>query len=342
MKRSKRVTLRDVAKETGVSAKTVSNVVNNAGNVSAPVRQEILEAIERLGYQPNLAARQLRKGSSRMIALIVPTLREPYFAELASVFVTKAQDFDVTVLITETDGDREREKLAIEGHGLPGIDAVVCSPLSLQESDLDRRSSKIPLVLLGEYAESFEGDTFDFQIGFDNVEAAKVATKHLIDQGARHIVVIGRQSDESQATSRLRFEGYKSALEEAGLAFEEKLVGTVEDFNRRESAQALQKIIDNRVVFDGILCFSDTMALGTIAVLASNDSTRNRSIPIVGFDNIEEAKFAHPLFDTIDPHMDQIAQIVLERLFSKEGTGEYPKGDHVQTDFALITRSAEN
>lgn len=339
MKRSKRVTLRDVAKETGVSAKTVSNVVNNTGNVSAPVRQEILEAIERLGYQPNLAARHLRKGSSRMIALIVPTLREPYFAELASVFVTKAQDFDVTVLITETDGDREREKLAIEGHNLPGIDAVVCSPLSLQESDLDSRLSKIPVVLLGEYAESFAGDAFDFQIGFDNVEAAKVATNHLLNNGARHIAVIGHQTDKSQATSSLRFEGYKTALESAGVAFDEKLVGTVTDFNRRESAQALQRIIDNHVEFDGILCFSDTMALGTIAVLASNDSTRNRTIPIVGFDNIEEAKFAHPPFDTIDPHMEQIAQVVLERLFSADRSDGYPKGDHVKTDFTLISRS---
>lgn len=334
----KRVTLLDVARETGVSAKTVSNVVNNKGNVSEAVRAEILQTIKRLDYRPNLAARHLRQGSSRMIALTVPTLREPYFAELASSFVTCAQKMNVLVLVTETGGERGREKLAIEGHNLPGIDAIICSPLALTEADLRSRNSTLPLVLLGEYASEFSGHGYNLQIGFNNIEAARVATEHLLKQGAQKIVVLGHQEDRTQATSRLRFQGYEEALADAGIPLDPNLIGTVIDFNRGEAARALQRIIDSNTYFDGILCFSDTLALGALPVLASNDSTRYRSIPIVGFDNIEEAQFVTPPFDTIDPHMGSIASTALNQLFGPASSLEEGRQKHVVTEFELITR----
>lgn len=335
----KRVTLNDVAKETGVSAKTVSNVVNSSGWVSDPVRDRILEAITRLGYQPNLAARQLRIGKSHMFALAVPTLREPYFAELASSFVTQAQKLNVTVLITETRGKRESEFATIQGKSLPGVDAIICSPLALTEKDLQHRSSTIPLVLLGEYASNFNEPLFSFQVGFDNTSAAYVATNHLLALGAHRIAVIGHQEDTSQATSRLRFQGYLSALREAKVPFDKYLLGTVDDFNRKEAALALQRIIDLGVEFDGLLCFSDTMVLGVLPTLAANDSTRNKQIPIVGFDNIEEASYAYPPFDTIDPHMDVIASTVIQRLLDQSDSSNNEMGVHIETPFELVVRT---
>lgn len=339
MNAAKRVTLRDVAEVTGVSAKTVSNVVNNSGWVSDPVRKRVLEAIAQLGYQPNLAARQLRKGTSRVVALILPTLREPYFAELASSFVQQARQMGVTVFITETNGSREQEQDAIEGRTLPGIDAIVCSPLALKSEDLDQRRSKLPLILLGEYASTFNSENFCFQIGYDNAAAASVATRHLLQLGAKNIAVIGYQDDDSQATSQLRYQGFLSAMKEAGLTPDPRLIGTVRSFNRREAALALDKIIESGVYFDGVLCFSDTIALGTISVLASNDATRDRQIPIVGFDNIEDAKYAYPVFDTIDPHMEIIAKTVLERLFANTEKSKYSPGQHIETPFEIIIRS---
>ncbi|MFZ2750168.1 MAG: LacI family DNA-binding transcriptional regulator, partial [Propioniciclava sp.] len=99
-----RVTLADVAARVGVSAKSVSNVVNGTGWVSDEVRARILDAIADLGYRPNLAARTLRGGHSGLIALVLPDLREPYFAEFASRFVTRAQRRALTVLIAQTGG----------------------------------------------------------------------------------------------------------------------------------------------------------------------------------------------------------------------------------------------
>ena len=95
-----RVTLADVAARVGVSAKSVSNVVDNGtGWVGDEMRRRILDTIDELGYRPNLAARQLRNGRSGLIALVLPDLREPYFAEFASQFIATAQQRSLTVLV---------------------------------------------------------------------------------------------------------------------------------------------------------------------------------------------------------------------------------------------------
>ncbi len=101
-----RVRLVDVAVKVGVSAKSVSNVVNGTGVVSDEVRARILAAIDELGYRPNLAARQLRIGTSGLVGLVMPDLREPYFAEFASQFFSAAQRRSLTVLVSQTHGER--------------------------------------------------------------------------------------------------------------------------------------------------------------------------------------------------------------------------------------------
>ncbi|MDN6486498.1 MAG: LacI family transcriptional regulator, partial [Ancrocorticia sp.] len=126
-----RVTLADVADAVGVSAKSVSNVVNGTGWVGEETRKRILAAIDEMGYRPNLAARQLRGGTSGVLALAIPDLREPYFAEFVSRFVTAAQERALNALIVQTGGERTAEKRAIEGEGLPALDGVVVSPLQL-------------------------------------------------------------------------------------------------------------------------------------------------------------------------------------------------------------------
>ena len=116
-----RVRLADVAAKVGVSTKTISNVVNGTGWVSDAVRAQVLAAIDELGYRPNLAARQLRGGSSGLIGLCVPNLGAPYFAEFASEFVTAAERRGLTVLVTQSKGSRAVELAMLESENLPAL-----------------------------------------------------------------------------------------------------------------------------------------------------------------------------------------------------------------------------
>ena len=145
-----RPTLKDVAERVGVSAKTVSNVVNGTGWVADDLKARVREALVEVGYRPNAAARHLRNGKSGMIALAVPELSQPYFAELASAIVRAASERSITVMVNQTDGDPENERIITEGIDAPAMDGLILSPLALSAADLEGRRDKTPLVLLGE------------------------------------------------------------------------------------------------------------------------------------------------------------------------------------------------
>ncbi|WP_187994504.1 LacI family DNA-binding transcriptional regulator [Schaalia sp. JY-X159] len=348
VQRSHRVTLRDVAAKVGVSPKTVSNVVNSQGWVSEPVRNAVLAAIEELGYHPNFAARQLRSGTSGMIALVVPNLREPYFAEFASSFVAAAQSRGLTVLVSQSDGNRDRECAAIEGHSLPGLDGIVLSPLELTAADLRVRRSNAPLVLIGEYGEALLGEGVP-HVGIDNVAAARAATAHLISKGCRRIAAIGCQIDQTQATSRLRLSGYREALDQAGIAFEPTMLGFVERFNRAEGSQAVRRLIDSGVQFDGLFCFSDSMAFGAIHTLSTSGISVPDDVCVIGFDNIEEGQYSYPAFDTVDPAADIASNKILDLLANagsrgsqsletSDGSGKSLEEGHIEVPYRVLAR----
>ena len=135
----RRTTLKDVGDHVGVSAKTVSNVINGTGWVRDDLKIRVREAIDELGYRPNSAARQLRSGRSGMVALAIPDLSQPYFAELASAIVAAAADRSITVLINQTNGQADAERRISDGVGIPVMDGLILSPLALTASDLADR-----------------------------------------------------------------------------------------------------------------------------------------------------------------------------------------------------------
>src|SRR3712207_4233672 len=208
-----RVSLKHVAERAGVSVKTVSNVVNGYAHIADATRARVQQAIDDLHYRPNLAARNLRRGRSNVIALALPELDLPYFAELARSIVKTAGDIGWTVLIDQTDGRVEREQLVLDGIRGHLIDGLIFSPISLGADALERRRDTTLLVLLGERVYDGPAD----HVSIDNVAAAQVATAHLIALGRRRIASIGDQPRPASHTAHLRHQGYLEALAEVGL-----------------------------------------------------------------------------------------------------------------------------
>ena len=219
-----RTTLKDVGDHVGVSAKTVSNVVNGTGWVREDLKVRIREALVELGYRPNAAARQLRSGRSDMVAVALPDLAQPYFAELASELVRAAEDRSITVLINQTNGQADAERRISDGVGIPVMDGLILSPLALTAQDLTTRLDATPIVLLGEHI----GVSPFPHVTVDNTAAAQAATEHLIAGGHRRIAAIGAQPSGPNETSELRLNGYRAALESAGFVVDERLICTVE------------------------------------------------------------------------------------------------------------------
>ncbi|TDC83144.1 LacI family transcriptional regulator [Micromonospora sp. KC606] len=326
-----RVRLVDVAVRVGVSPKTVSNVVHGTGMVSDQVRRRVQAAIDELGYQPNLAARQLRNGRSGLVALAMPDLREPYFAEFASAFFRAAEERSLNVIVSQTQGRRDVEAALCEGVGLPALEGLVLSPLALTGKDLGKRRSAVPLVLIGEHGQALATPNVP-HVGVDNVAAAAAATEHLLRDGRRRIAVIGVQEEGSTATSTLRFEGYRRALAAAGVQFEPALVGTVRHFNRAEGSEAAALLLTSGAEFDGLFCFNDTLAFGAVYTLATHGIRVPDQVRVVGFDAIEEGRFSVPPLASVCTNLHLTSESVLDII-----TGADPnRGGRQQIPFAVV------
>ncbi|HZE41242.1 MAG TPA: LacI family DNA-binding transcriptional regulator, partial [Stackebrandtia sp.] len=182
-----RTRLKDVAELAGVSIKTVSNVVNGYPHIRPETRRRVERAVSQLNYRPNLSARNLRAARSGVIALAVPELDVPYFAELARHVVAAAEDRGWTVLIDQTEGSRDRERVVTSGIRRELIDGLIFSPLALTADDLAERTDTTPMVLLGERVGGDARPPVADHILVDNVAAAREATAHLVGLGRRRV-----------------------------------------------------------------------------------------------------------------------------------------------------------
>lgn len=330
------VRLRDVAERAGVSVRTVSNVVNDFPHVSPAVRERVQEAIAELGYAPNMTARFLRGGRTGMIALAVPELSVPYFAELAGHTMRAAQRHGLTLLIEETGGDREREILFATGPRSSTIDGLILSPLTADADDLGDRTRSVPVVLLGERTVEAPVD----HIAIDNVRAAHVATTHLVEAGCRRIAAIGAHPGHDSRMADLRLEGYERALADSGTPRDDRLVVPTPWFTRRDGYDAVVRLLDADTRPDGLFCLNDLLALGAIRALADRGLRVPEDVAVVGIDGIEDGEFSLPSLSTIAPDKAGIASRAVDLLVARmNGPDGRPAVDDV-ADFTLVVRES--
>ena len=332
------IRLRDVADRAGVSVKTVSNVVNGYEHVRPETRRRVQAALDELDYRPNLVARGLRRGRSGLIALALPALDMPYFAELASATVAVAAERGWTVLVDQTDGVPAREREVAAGLRGELIDGLILSPLALRAEDLIRSARSLPLVLLGERT---VGGAID-HVAVDNVEGARVAATHLLQMGRRKVAAIGFQDQERarSGVAPLRRRGYEQALSGHGVAVRPEWTPPVPSYGRAEGAAAMATLLDLDEPPDAVFCFSDVLALGALRVLADRGVRVPEDVAVIGFDDIEDGRFATPTLSTISPDKDAIARTAIELLEHRLTEAEQSPARDVTVPFRLIPRGS--
>lgn len=310
----RRTTLKDVAAHVGVSAKTVSNIVNGTGGFTDELRDRVRAAVVELGYRPNVAARQLRSGRSRMIAVAVPELSQPYFAGLASQLVRAAQERSATLLFSQTDGLVEQERLISDGVGIPTVAGIILSPLALTVRDLESRADDTPVVLLGEHI----GQSTFPHVTVDNTAAARDAVTQLVQRGYTRIAAIGAQREGPNETAVLRLAGYRSALEAAGIVIDERLIQDVTDFHRSDGATAAAALLDSGVEFDAVFAFNDLLALGAMHALTTAGRLVPDDVAVIGFDAIDEGKYSTPTLSSVAPDIEALARTAIELILTDD------------------------
>ncbi|WP_268987359.1 LacI family DNA-binding transcriptional regulator [Streptomyces radicis] len=301
----------EVAREAGVSAMTVSNVINGRPGVSAATRRRVLDAVAKLGYQVNLAARHLRAGRTGTVGLIVPDLDGVYYAQLADRLSRRMEGRGHHLALVHTAGRRERELEALSLGRLSMYDGVIMSLIQVEAADLEGPTFDTPVIFIGERPVP---TTFD-HVMMDNVGGALLATRHLLSTGSRRIAVIGgHHDDEVDNMPTLRTRGYRQAHAELGAEVDERLAVPLEAFTMEEGYRGLMRLHESGVPFDGAFALTDAAALGALRALADLGLRVPDDVQVIGFDNGKETGFLTPRLSSVEPGNDIMADTVMALL----------------------------
>lgn len=331
-----RTRLKDVAERAGVSVKTVSNVVNDYVHVSPELRAKVTAALEELGYRPNLSARNLRRGRSGMIALALPSVRGPYFSDLAHLIVREAERHDLTVLIDCTYGELTREQTVAEGFRTHLIDGIILCPWQLGAADLRKREDTTPLVLLGERVPGAAN-----AVAIDSRAVGQAATDHLLSIGRRRIGVIRQlPRNTGGVVGKIRLDGYKRSLTAAGLKFDPALVASVDRPNGVDAQAATDALLDLPEEIDAIFCFNDELALVVLRRLYERGYRVPDDIAVIGVDGIDAGATMTPTLSTVVPDKQQIASEAVRMLVERIEGEPHDGARRVKAGFTLLPRES--
>lgn len=330
------VTMNDVARAAGVSLKTVSNVLNDYEFIRPATRQRVQDAIAELGYEANLTARSLRSGKTHMLGLVLSDLAAPYYAELASRVMTAAERRGYRVLLEQSGALVANELGALQGPLRQLTDGLLFTPLAVGADAVASHRGSKPVVLLGEHILDPRLDLVTMR----NHDAAHALTAHLLAGGRRRIAVLGAQPGESAGSAGLRLNGYRSALDGAGIPFDPDLVAPGE-WRRDGGSAAVAGLLERGIPFDAVFGLNGALALGAMHELLVRGVQVPQDVAVAGFDDIDEARFASPSLTTVSPGMDEIAERSVALLIDRiDGLEAREGGVHAEAGFVLKIRDS--
>ncbi|NVI91420.1 LacI family DNA-binding transcriptional regulator [Actinomadura sp. BRA 177] len=303
----KRPTLEAVAARAGVSRATVSRVVNGSSTVNPDIRTTVLRAVEELGYVPNSAARSLVTQRTGSIGLVVsePPARvfsdDPFFSQVIRTVSQEleAADRQVVLMMPSSPGGQARvERYVAGGH----VDGVIL--LSLHGSDplpAALMRTGVPVVSHGRPVSTARPPYCDV----DNVGGARTAMEHLLAKGRRRIATITGPLDMSAGLDRLA--GYRETLSGTG----RRSLAAMGDFTRESGAAAMQQLLEDDPDLDAVFAASDLMAAGALHTLRKAGRRVPDDVAMVGFDDIDAARFTDPPLTTVRQPIDDVAQTIV-------------------------------
>ncbi len=309
-------TMDDVARAAQVSVSTVSHVINGTRKVHAETTQKVEQAIAALGYIPNSLARSLARSATSTIGVAIPALSNHYFAETVQAIDTECAKHGLMMMLTDTHDDPAQELRVIQSLHQRRVDGILFAPSSDPESLALKylKANQIPTVLV----DRLHAHDFD-QVGVENVQSTAKMIAHLIEHGHRRIGFLS--GTPASSTSPERLEGYRLALERAGIAFEESLVEC--GFSSIKPAQlATKRLLNLKAPPTAIMASNNLMIIGAMHTLRDRHISVPKDMALVGFDDFDWAGFFNPRLTVIRQPLEQqgglAVQLLIQRIQSPE------------------------
>tara|TARA_R110002073_G_scaffold335219_3_gene526639 strand:- start:16 stop:1020 length:1005 start_codon:yes stop_codon:yes gene_type:complete len=319
-----KVTLRDVARESGVSVATVSYVLNDTGSVGEKVKKQVRTAIKRLGYRPNIAAQAMRTGRTKTIGIILPDLRNPFFPELAQSVESAARANGFAVFMVDTQESPTAEAEGIYKLIQYGVEGIVWCPSS-DKDYFKEYNGAVPVVVIDRPLPDYD------TVYSDYVKGGHLMARYLLDQGHQTVGLIsGPQSIESAAQRR---QGFLQGIgDQASLQWE---VENPFSINLCPEAVAALLKKDVSVVVAG----NDMIAIGAIKLFHQHNIKVPEEISVVGFDDIPWSEIVQPALTTMHQPIGELGKEAVNLLMRRI---DNPKASRksVILDVALVARQS--
>jgi DNA-binding LacI/PurR family transcriptional regulator len=306
-------TIKDIAKQAGVSHTTVSRALNHSPLISDQTTQQIQKIAVDLGYRPSVAARSLKTNRSQALGVIVSQIDDPFFSEILQGIDDIAQASGYSLFIAASQQDPKRENAIVQTMREHRVDGVIlCSPRFTQEQSLQLHSYDIPLVAINNQAE----EDYQYSIYHDDVDGGKQACEHLVSLGHERIAYLGDAS--SGRTTRERLTGIQQAMDKAGLYVQDEYIHQVRGNSASQGYDATDYFLDLKIRPTALICYNDMMAVGVLKRLRQAGVQAPEDISVTGFDNILVSDFTNPTLTTIDQPKRflgaEAARMMLEQL----------------------------
>lgn len=316
------ITIKDVAKAANVSVATVSRVLNKKTNVSNEAIEAVEAAVEQLGYSPNFLGRDLRKSETKRILAITATADQSFYSEVLNGMEDAAYNKGYDILIATTHDDAEHEMHLLGMLFSKAVDGAVLLGPKLDGETITKLAERYNIAICLERIDDCKALT----VTIDNVKAGRDAVAYLIGKGHRRIGLISTKVRSQSSIDREI--GYKLALEDAGIPYDESLIsfGTYDFDSGIESCEKLLSL-DNPPT--AIFSISDTIALGAMTYSIRNKLVIGKEIQFIGFDNIPYSRMFMPNLSTIEQPCHLQGKTVIEKLIANIKNGLQDKGTYM-------------
>lgn len=311
------VTIKDVAKEAGVAISTVSNVLNGVNVVTDSTKQKVLDAVAKLGYVPNMSAKSLKNSKNRTIGLFLRSIQGDYYKLLMQSihWECRNRDYLLNIYVSNVNTSEEVYGMILSSC----VEGAIVLNENLGEEHLSRLEKEdVPIVF---FDREYCSDRISSMIIDDRI-GARMAVEHLIHTGHRRIAFIhGAESHDNT----MRYEAYKTVLEENGMQVDESLIGYGE-FGRQGAHDELVRILKSAETLpDAVFCSNDDMAFGCIDACEELGISVPEQISIAGYDDTSMAKYFRPALTTIRTPVDDLGKQGITELFRlmDKGNTEY-------------------
>jgi len=329
------ITLRDIAKQAGVSTTTVSRALNNKDDINPSTKKRILKIVKQMGYTPNALARGLKIKKTGTIGVVIADISDPFFAPIVKGIEKIARKEGYHLILCDTDEDYQIEREALRTLIEKRVDGFLITPAQTNFEDIiELKKRRLPFVLLGRHF-NFELLETDY-VATDDIKGAFWATSYLIKKGHRRILFINGPSYISSAKERLA--GYKRALLEAGVEINESLIREG-GIKMEDGYRIMKEELERGFCFTAVFAYSDFVALGVMKALKEAHLKIPRDVAVVGYDDVDVDSFLEVPLTTVRIPKYQLGMEGF-KLLKKKMTGENDFPQRVILPTELVIRKS--